>query len=274
VICEKPFTSNQGLAREMWDRANNSGLTCMIAHEFRFASARMRAKELIDEGYIGEPKLAIMRLITPPAKRPAAPAQPGAPARAGNGFLWSLGSHYIDCLRHWFGEVESVSGDVANLRQGSSDIAYDSDDTFLFTLRFANGCIAHMVASRGLPFGSGPGVEVYGSEGALFTPQGPDVPGGGSGVNPPAHGKLLGGRVGEDEQLKELEIPERLQPFADERDDRLMPFRLLVREFVRGVDQGISPAPNFYDGWRCQQVLDAVRESSQTGKRIAITPAE
>jgi predicted dehydrogenase len=246
----------------------------MIAHEFRFSSARMRTKELLDEGYIGEPKLCVMRLITGGGRRPAAAPATGAPARTGNGLLWSLGSHYIDCARHWFGEVESVSGDVANLRAGDREVTYDSDDTFLLTLHFANGCIMHMVSSRGMPFGSGAGIEVYGSEGALFTPQGASVPGGGSGVNPPAHGKILGGRTGEDEQLKDIEIPERLQPFADDRDDRLMPFRLLVREFVRGIEEGTSPAPNFYDGWRCQQVLDAVRESSRTGKRVAIAPAE
>jgi predicted dehydrogenase len=65
-------------------------------------------------------------------------------------------------------------------------------------------------------------------------------------------------------------MPERLQPFQDERDDRLMPFRLLVREFLRGIEEGTSPAPNFYDGFRCQQILDAVRESSATGRRVEI----
>ena len=78
-----------------------------------------------------------------------------------------------------------------------------------------------------------------------------------------------GARLG-DEGLQELPIPERLQPFADERDERLMPFRLLTREFLRGVAEGTSPAPSFYDGYRCQQVMDAVRESSASGRRVSI----
>ena len=49
-----------------------------------------------------------------------------------------------------------------------------------------------------------------------------------------------------------------------------MPFRLLVREFFRGIEEGTSPAPNFYDGYRCQQVLDAVRESAATGRVVTI----
>jgi predicted dehydrogenase len=49
-----------------------------------------------------------------------------------------------------------------------------------------------------------------------------------------------------------------------------MAFRLLVRDFTTGVDQGGSPAPNFTDGLRCQQVLDAVHASSSSGREIRI----
>jgi predicted dehydrogenase len=43
-----------------------------------------------------------------------------------------------------------------------------------------------------------------------------------------------------------------------------------VREFNQGIDKGTAPSPNFEDGWRCQQVMDAVRESSRTGKTVSI----
>jgi len=271
VICEKPFSTDQAHAQELWDAARSSGRTAMIAHEFRWASGRMRVKELLDEGFVGVPRLATMRLVLGNNRPPAPPAAYDAgrdDADLGAGFLWGLGSHYIDCVRHWFGEVESVSGDVANFTSeriaGARVVHATADDTFLFTLRCASGALVNMVATRAAPFGSGAAIEVYGSEGALFTPQ--------TGLNPPAHGRLLGARIGE-ERVQELTIPERLQPFADERDDRLMPFRLFTREFLRGVREGISPAPNFYDGYRCQQILDAVRESSRTGRRVDI-PAE
>jgi predicted dehydrogenase len=254
----------------MWQAARDSGLTAMIAHEFRFASGRMRVKELLDEGYIGKHHLTLMRLVLG-GPRPAQPP-PYAPDRdqaaRGAGFLWGLGSHYIDCLHHWFGEVESVSGQVETFYperlSGADIVRSEADDTFTFTLRFRQGGFAQMIGTRAAPFGSGAGIEIYGSEGALFTPQ--------RGVNPPAHGQVLGARLGEEKPLP-LDIPERLQPFADERDDRLMPFRLFVREFLRGAETGTSPAPDFYDGYRCQQILDAVRESSATGRAVTI-PAD
>lgn len=268
VLCEKPFTMDQQLAREMWDKAQSTGLTAMIGHEFRYSSARMYAKELINDGYIGNLRLCLMRLVMggfggnrprPAGAPPVVPSARPPSGSASSGFLWGIGSHYIDCLRHWFGEVSSVSGHVTNFTAPRAE----ADDTFLFTLEFANGGYAQMVGSRAASFGPAPAVEIYGDAGTLVTPQ--------RGLNPPAHGTVLAAKVG-DEKLQDLPVPDRLQPFVDERDDRLMPFRLLVRDFIRGVREGSSPAPNLYDGWRCQQILDAVRESSRTGRRIAIPP--
>ena len=70
--------------------------------------------------------------------------------------------------------------------------------------------------------------------------------------------------------LKALPTPARYMPFTDDRDHRLMAFRLLVRDFTRGVHEGASPSPNFIDGLRCQEILDAVRESSESGRTIAL----
>ena len=43
---------------------------------------------------------------------------------------------------------------------------------------------------------------------------------------------------------------------------------MLVRDFTKGIDEGRSPPPNFTDGLYCQQVLDAVRESSASGRTV------
>ena len=49
-----------------------------------------------------------------------------------------------------------------------------------------------------------------------------------------------------------------------------MAFRLLVREFTKGIEQRISPSPNFTDGLRCQEILDAVRASSKSGRTVKL----
>ena len=120
-----------------------------------------------------------------------------------------------------------------------------------------------MNGTNAAPFGSGGNIEIYGDGGTLVTPHQ------GNGFNPPPHGILLGAKKG-DANLNRLEIPERLESIYADRDDRLGPFRLLVQEFMAGVSGGYSPKPNFYDGYKCQQILDAIRESSSTGNRIQI----
>ena len=274
VICEKPFTTELHHARDLWRKAEATGLTAMVAHEFRFASARARVRELVDEGYVGP-----LHMVRAWVVRDSKIRSRGAPydrrsddAAGGAGLLWSQGSHYVDCLLHWFGDVASVSGDVFTHLPERTDpetsevVQATADDAFGLTLRFASGGWAHLTGSYASVAGSGSGFEVYGSDGTLVTPQAANT------TNPPAHGTVLGAKAGA-KGLEELAIPERLQPFTDDRDDRLMPMRLLVREFLRGIETGTSPSPSFRDGYRVQQVLHAVRESSATGRTVQI-PAE
>ena len=56
-------------------------------------------------------------------------------------------------------------------------------------------------------------------------------------------------------------MPSHFRPFDDSRDERLMAFRIMVRRFMTGIAEGTSPSPNFYDGYRCQQILDAIHAS-------------
>ncbi|WP_091735280.1 Gfo/Idh/MocA family protein [Phenylobacterium immobile] len=269
VLCEKPFALNVAEAEEMRAAAARSGLTAMVAHEFRFTAGRMRVKELLDEGYIGAPRFVRASLLM---NRPA-PAEPleflaqRDDAEAGAGLLFALGSHYIDGLLHWLGPVASVSGDLrtfAGDRVSEGGLVQASADNFLLvTLRFESGAIAQLTASAAAPFAAVSSIELYGEAGTLVTPQ--------TGGNPPPHGPVLGARLGEP-ALAELDIPERLRSFSDDRDERLFAFRLLVRAFKAGVAAGTSPAPNFDDGLRVQRVLDAVRRSAATGEAVTISP--
>ena len=106
VLCEKPFALNKNQAWEMYDLSQRTGLTSMITHEFRWAPQRAYIKELLDQGYLGRLNLAGLRLFFGP--RDAVRARPATwalDADLGGGFLYALGSHYIDALRHWFGEI-------------------------------------------------------------------------------------------------------------------------------------------------------------------------
>jgi predicted dehydrogenase len=266
VMCEKPFALDAGQATAMRDAAERSGKTAMIGHEFRHTPQRAYIKALLDDGYIGRFQLCTIELfldryVTPQPR----PATWMALAAEGGGILGALGSHYIDGLRHWFGDVKSVTGRLLTLRPDLADatgriVEAETDDAFVFTLEFASGGIATMIASFAATPARGAKIAVMGDCGTLIAEQ--------PGPNPMEDGVVAASRGGS--PLQPLATPPRYTPFTDSRDHRLMAFRLLVRDFNDGIARGTSPSPNFTDALRCQQVLDAVRESSRAGRTIAV----
>jgi predicted dehydrogenase len=267
VLCEKPFALNAMQATEMRDAADKSGRTAMVGHEFRFTPQRALIKELLAEGYIGTFRLCTIelfldRFVTPKPR----PWTWLASKAEGGGVLGALGSHYIDALRHWFGEVASVSGRLASLRPDLLDpetdrvVQAETDDTFQFTLTFASGGIATMIASFAATPTRGAKIAVMGDRGTLIAEQ--------PGPNPMADGIVIASRDGS--PLRALETPTKYSLPKDDRDHRLAAFRALVREFNAGIDRHTSPAPNFTDGLRCQQVLDAVNASSDSGRVVKL----
>ena len=268
VLCEKPFALDAAQAAAMTDAADGSGRTAMVGHEFRHTPQRAYIKALLGDGYIGRFQLCTVELFLDRyVTRELRPLTWMASHAEGGGLLGALGSHYIDALRDWFGEVASVSGRLLTLRPDLVDtstrhtVTSETDDAFVFTLEFANGGTATMIASFAATPARGAKIAVMGDTGTLIAEQ--------PGPNPMENGIVIASRDGA--PLEALRTPAHFTPFADDRDHRLMAFRLLVRDFTRGIEQHASPSPNFTDGLRCQQVLDAVRESSASGRTVKLT---
>jgi len=267
VLCEKPFALDAREAAAMRDTAAKRKRTAMVAHEFRYTPQRAYIKRLLADGHIGRFELCTIELFLDRYVT----AQPRsltwqAQKSEGGGLLGALGSHYIDGLRDWFGEVASVSGHLATLRPDVLDevtgkiVKAETDDTFSFTLNFVNGGMATMIASFATTPTRGARIVVMGNEGTMMAEQ--------AGPNPTEDGVVVASRKGS--TLAELATPSQYTPFTDARDHRLMAFRMLVKDFTKAIAQGTSPSPNFTDGWRCQQVLDAVRESSEAGRTVKL----
>jgi predicted dehydrogenase len=267
VLCEKPFALDAAQGAEMRDAAERSELTAMVGHEFRFTPQRAFIRDLLAEGYIGAVRLCTIELFVDRYVAPKPRLWTWLASKAeGGGLLGALGSHYIDALRHWFGEVVSVSGRLATLRPDLVDpatnrtVRSETDDTYQFTLTFVDGQIATMIASFATTPTRGARIAVMGDRGTLIAEQ--------PGPNPLADGLVIASRDGM--ALEPLATPPQYALPHDDRDHRLAAFRALVHEFGAGIDRGISPAPNFTDGLRCQQVLDAVHASSASGREIRL----
>jgi predicted dehydrogenase len=267
VLCEKPFALDARQAAEMRDEAARSGRTAMVGHEFRHTPQRAYIRQLLDDGYVGKFRMCTIELFLDRyVTREPRPLTWMAYESEGGGLLGALGSHYIDGLRYWFGDVATVCGKLAALRPDLVNpatqalVRAETDDTFWFTLEFENGGMATMIASFAATPARGAKIVVMGDRGTLIAEQ--------PGPNPMEDGVVVASRDGA--PLVQLATPARYTPFTDARDPRLMAVRLLVRDFTRRIDERTSPSPNFVDGLRCQEVMDAVRASSASGTTVKL----
>jgi levoglucosan dehydrogenase len=194
VLCEKPLALSAADAREMAEQSRRSQGTHMVGFNYRRCPAVLQAKKLIDEGAIGEIHSFRALYLQDWAMPDGTPWSWRFGAKeAGSGALGDIGSHALDYALFLVGEVESVSaaaktivtqrprsaaanfaaeskgtGDV-RARAGSNEmIPVDVDDVAISLIRFANGALGTLEASR---FAWGHkndlSFEISGSKGAL-----------------------------------------------------------------------------------------------------------
>jgi predicted dehydrogenase len=269
VLCEKPLAMNLDEAREMHAAAQAAGVTAMIDFEFRFTPARLHVRQLLADGYIGELRHAnIELLIESPFIGPRHPFTWRDQAAMGGGTLNEHGSHYIDMVRQWFGEIREVSADIRTFIPDRIDpatgatVQSDADDFWTCTMTLAGGGVVTLTQSWASGVSHPIRIAIAGTEGALLVTQKDTML-----SDPP----VLGGKT-DAEQFGELPRPASLPPLEDAPTWRIAVIRRLLREFERGIRDGGAPAPNLEDGVRCQAVLDAVRASAREGRRVAVSP--
>ncbi len=263
VLCEKPMARNVAEARDMVNLGRNAGVATVVNHEYRYMPARRHVKTTIDDGYIGTPQSASIVVfrssLADPNGRPFSWLMERDKA---GGMLAASGSHYIDLLRWWFGDIKAVAGLTATMvphrrLPESSEMAHvDADDNFALMLRFQNGAIATVHVCATAAADAGEEITLSGSEGMLLLQ--------GDGT--------LFGAGSRDAGLHEIEIPRvgggaRLPEFSH---ILARPTALLASDWVRTIRTGEMPpgTPSFEDGARVQEIIDGVHRSADQGRWI------
>lgn len=265
VLLEKPMARSLAEARDLAKMASVSRAVAMVNHEFRFIPVRVRAKELIDDGFIGELHSASMMVfrsaLNDPQGRPFGWLMEKAKA---GGMLGASGSHHIDALRWWFGEVKAVTGGTSTmvrqrrLADSNGVASVDADDNFAVVMRFANGALGTIHYSATAAFDWGEQIMLAGSEGMLVI-QGDD--------------RLFGARR-RDRTLVEMPIPERLFDELPEFDHYLTaPAARLIRKWVEAIRTGETAEPSFADGVKVQEIIEGVVRTGPGGRWFDVSGA-
>ncbi len=266
VVCEKPFAADAAEARSMLGAAEDAGVVHMVGHEFRFATSQATMSRVLRSGAIGELRFATIVSTSPMVGAPNGFRFPDwwFDDRRGGGWLGASGSHSIDRLRTWLGEIISVSGAVC----AAGDRNRPVDDSFLVHFTCDSGAIGSLAESGAswLPEPVGATI-VVGSAGTAALIRDQVVVGDHSGRHVVEPDEDLAAADAADSEV-DLPWPVGLEISAYSR------FTLRVRRAIDGSSPSLDIEPaTFVDGLAEMIVIDAIRRSAAAGGVVeAISP--
>ncbi len=274
IFCEKPMAMNTLEAKEMHHAAHAAGIVHYLNFNYRRVPAVVLARQLIDEDRIGRIYHWRSAYLNSRWVDPTSPITWALRREtAGSGVTAGFHSHTVDLARYLIGEIKNVVARTTTFvkerprADGTGQEPVTVDDASSMLVEFENGAMGSFEASS---FALGRRnynyFEIYGSKGSLLFNQ---------------------------ERMNELEFyslddPERERGFrtilATERAHPYMAawwppghpigyehqFYHAVFDFLNAIERRASIAPNFYDGLRGMQVLDAVLESAETGRQVVV----
>ena len=272
IFCEKPLALSLADAREMLAEAQKTGVKHQIGFNYRFAPAVRLAKKMIDEGRLGRIFHYRGKYLQDFVMDPNFPLVWRLDKKVcGSGAHGDLGAHIIDLARFLVGDFKSVTGmsktfikqrPLAERMEGLTASASDTemgevhvDDATCFVAEFESGALATIESTR---FAKGHkndlSFEINGEKGSLRF---------------------------------ELERMNELWYFNAEDEEGFQGFRLIqasegvhpymhawwpvghvigyehtfvheMVEFFNAIANNTPTSPDFGDGVRCSQILEAV----------------
>jgi predicted dehydrogenase len=273
IFCEKPLALNLKDAREMLNAVEKAGVKHQIGFNYRFAPAIQLAKKMIDEGKLGKIYHFRALYLQDWIIDPQFPLVWRLDKKiAGSGSHGDLGAHLIDIAHFLVGDIEKVIGmsktfikerPVVERMTGLTASAQESvergevtvDDATLFMAQFKNGALGSFEATRfANGHKNGMSFEINGSKGSIrfeFERM-----------------NELQYYNGEDERgfqgFRTIQCTEGIHPYAS----AWWPVGHVIGyehtfvhelyEFAECIATDKQPSPDFKDGVKCSQVLEAV----------------
>jgi predicted dehydrogenase len=274
VLCEKQLAMDYAEARRMYEAAEQAGVRHQTAFTYRFVPAMRYLRHLLATGTVGLPRfLRIARLMDWPDTdlgwRQHA-------ALAGSGEIGDMGAHRIDFAHDLVGPIARVVATTRTyvpVRAGrDGPIATDVEDFGTIIAEFAagagveQGAVATFSLSK-LARGRLTGgkaldeFELYATEGTLiYHLHEPNV--------------VQIGRP--DGRLETVPVPREFltypgSPRDPQEGEPTVTFRYDQDfAFVQAIAEDRPCAPSFYDGMRCQAVVDAVLQSARERRWVEV----
>jgi levoglucosan dehydrogenase len=176
IFCEKPLAMDVAQGKRILDAVERAGVKNQLNFNFRFYPAVTRARQMVEEGFLGRVFSFRGCFYRSSYISPDKPLSWRLRKDiAGGGALFDLGSHVLDLIYYLLGDFGSVQATVDTLIKerpvaaGSKEKGpVDVDDIVLMQVRMANGALGSVEISRmGTGATNDMKVEIFGEKGAL-----------------------------------------------------------------------------------------------------------
>lgn len=252
VLCEKPTALTVAEAKQMLRTAErHPDRIALIDHELRLLPAWREAKRRIGE--LGAIRYAEVRYASPSRSDPERTWNWWSDAAQGGGIWGAVGSHYVDAVRYFAGEIDAVQAVLETFVRERPDGAggarpVTADDFAAVHLHLASGALAAMTFTAVAAVDEDTGLTLVGERGAF---------------------RLAGDRLlhaSPKEEWNVIVAGEGLDMAGDTPGGAFGTGTVhLGRALRAALDEGkrdaLAPAATFADGFRQQEVLDAARRS-------------
>jgi len=240
ILLEKPMAHNVDACEQILKSVEKYNSRLMIAHIIRFMPAFMKAKQMLDEGIIGDLVYAqshIARKWNTPNRRSW-----HLNKNTGGGMLTTVGIHYIDLLTWIIGdEVKAVKASMSNPFLGK-----ETDDAALLFLTYKNGKNALLTCSGFNNGGQLFEVVITGTKGMIKA----DI--------------YKGVWLGQNDEWTQIKEPEK-----DDPEDIALANEW--KDFIDRIKLNQSPSITGKYGLHIMEIIDAAQKSSQLGEEVVLS---
>jgi len=286
VLCEKPMASTSEEAKAMKkaaEKAAKNGIISMLSYQYRRVPALVHAKNIIENGDIGEILNIRAEYLQSWSADPNSPRSwRFSKETAGAGALGDIATHVIDISQYLVGsDISEVVSNVKTyiderpVQEGGVDLLgtvkadvsaekgpVDVDDEVSFLTKFESGTVGSIEATRNA-WGRNNYIfiEVHGSKGSIIFNY---------------------------ERLNELQValaedPDGYRGFKTIYTGPATPYgeitwnipgmnigygelkTIEINDFLQAIADGEQPSTNFTVGYKVNQVTSAVLKSNETG---------
>lgn len=264
VLCEKPMALNADEAKRMVEKARSANVLALIDHELRFLNSRRTMRGMLQTGAIGTVRHCNYVFRSDYRGIADRGWDWWSDAKMGGGTLGAIGSHVVDSFRWMLStEVTRALGMLTtHIKErpdkssgGMRPVTTDDEAKLLF--RFADG--PHTEGATGAAalsvVESGKyenRVEIYGTKGALMVEETGEL-----WRSPTGSGQWRPVQVDQDHMAQGMRESSWSRGFTA--------FACRIVEALRTGRKTVEDAASFEDGYRIQVVLDALRESNESG---------